>query len=143
MKNKSLTSVFLLAILLISACGAPPGEMTIQNAWARPAASGDNGAAYFIIENGAGFDDTLLSVSSDIAVATEIHMSMMMDSDMMTMQEQESVDVPDGKSVEFKPGGLHVMFVELNQDLKVGDTFMLILRFENAGEIKIQVEVKE
>ena len=133
---------FFFAILLVSACGTK-GELTVQDVWARPASAGDNGAAYFIIENGTATDDILLSVSSEIASATEVHMSMGDDNGVMSMQMQESVQVPAGDEVEFKPGDLHIMLVSLNRELKVGDTFSLALRFEKGGEIILQVEVKE
>ncbi len=143
MKNIFLISVYLLTILLINACSAPSGELIIQNAWARPAINGNNGAAYFIIENDTSSDDTLLSVTSDIASAVEVHMSMMDGNGVMSMQMQEAVTVPSGKILEFKPGGLHVMLIRLNQDLKIGDTISLTLNFEKTGSRTIEVTVKE
>ena len=143
MKNKALIIVLLLTTLLASACGSSSRELTIQNAWARPASAGENGAAYFVIENGTSSDDTLLSVSSDIAEATEVHMSMMDGNGVMSMQMQEAVAVPAKGKVEFKAGGLHVMFVTLNRDLKVGDTITLTLTFKDAGNLVIEVPVTE
>lgn len=142
MKNK-LVFVFLLITLLISSCGSSSGMLTIQDVWARPANTGENGAAYFIIKNGTATDDILLSANSEIASATEVHRSMLMDGDVMTMQMQESVSVPAHEEVALEPGGLHVMFIRLTRDLKIGDTFILTLKFENAGEITLPVEVKE
>jgi len=143
MKNKTLIFLILLAAWLASACGSSSGELTIQDAWARPASAGENGAAYFVIENGTASDDTLLSVSSDIAAATEVHMSMMDGNGVMSMQMQEAVAVPAKGKVEFKAGGLHVMFVGLNRDLKVGDTIALTLTFKEAGNLVIEVPVTE
>ena len=143
MKNTKLISVLLLAVLLVSACGGSSDDVTVRDAWTRPASAGDNGAAYFIIENGTGADDTLLSVSSEIASAAEIHLSMMMDGGMMSMQKQESVPVPAKGIVEFKPGGLHIMFIGLTRDLKVGEAITLMLYFEKAGELILQIKVKE
>ena len=68
----------------------------------------------------------------------------MMDANgVMSMQPQESVPVPAQGTVEFKAGGLHVMLINLNRDLKVGDTFTVTLNFQNAGEITVDVTVKE
>lgn len=133
----------MLIVLLISACSRYSGELTIQDAWSRSARAGENGAAYFVIENGTADDDTLLSVSSEIASATEVHMSMADGNGVMSMQMQGSVPVPARNQVEFKPGALHVMFVNLTRELKIGNTFMLTLRFKNAGEMTVPVEVKE
>jgi hypothetical protein len=56
---------------------------------------------------------------------------------------QDAVQVPAGKSIRFKPGDFHIMLIDLSQDLQINDTFTLALRFEKAGEITLQVEVKE
>lgn len=143
MKNKALIIVLLLTILLASACDSSSGELTIQDAWARPASAGENGAAYFVIKNGTVSDDTLLSVSSEIALATEVHMSMMDGNGVMSMQMQEALAVPAKGKVEFKAGGLHVMLVSLIRDLKVGDTITLTLNFKGAGSVVIEVPVTE
>ncbi|MDP2777700.1 MAG: copper chaperone PCu(A)C, partial [Anaerolineales bacterium] len=87
-------------------------------------------------------DDTLLSVSSDIAAATEVHMSMVDGNGVMSMQMQEAVIVHAKDKVEFKPGSLHVMFVSLTRDLKTGDTITLTLDFKEAGSLTIQVPVR-
>lgn len=142
MKNKFLISAILLATLLVSGC-ANAGEFKVMDAWARPAASGENGAVYFIISNATDTDDILLSASTDVASAAEVHMSMIDGNGVMSMQMQEALAVPARQEIIFKPGGLHVMLVGLTQDLKLGDTITLLLRFEKTGEITMQVEVKE
>lgn len=124
-------------------CSGSPDTITVNNAWARPGSAGENGAAYFVIENGTGVDDTLLSVSSEIASAAEVHMSMSDDNGVMSMQMQEAVPVLAKDQVEFKPGGLHVMLIALAQDLNVGDTIPVTLNFEKAGSIKVDVSVRE
>ncbi|MBL8078187.1 MAG: copper chaperone PCu(A)C [Anaerolineales bacterium] len=143
MKYMKLILTFALAVFVISACGGSLSELVIQGAWARPASAGENGAAYFVIENWTMTDDILLSVSSEIASATEVHMSMADANGVMSMLMQESIPVPAKATVKFEPGGLHVMFVNLNRNLIVGDTFTLILLFEKAGEVSLQVKVKE
>ena len=143
MKSKIVIFVLLLATLLVSACGAASGELTIQDAWARPANTGENGAAYFIIENGTASDDSLMGVSSDIATAAEVHMSMGDANGVMSMQMQEAVTIPAGEPVEFKPGGLHVMLVNLTRDLKPGDTITLTLNFKETGYVVVEVLVRE
>lgn len=134
---------FLLAASILSACSAASGALDINSAWARSSQMGQNGAIYFVIENGTNEDDTLISAHTDIASSTEIHMSMMDDQDVMSMQMQEAVQTPAGETVAFKTGGLHIMLISLNRDLKVGDTFTLTLQFQKAGEISLLVEVKE
>ena len=114
----------------------------MKNAWARPGATGDNGAVYLVIENGTAQEDQLLSAQTDIATAVELHLSQMQ-GDHMSMHRQEQVVLPAGEAVEFSPGGLHIMLVGLQRDLKVSETFEVKLQFEHAGEKTITVTVKD
>ena len=143
MKKFAFPFILIIAVILLSACAPSSGALTVNETWARPASKGENGAVYFVIQNDTASDDALISASTDIASPAEAHMSMMNDQGVMSMSMQEAVQVPAGESIAFKPGGLHIMLIDLKQDLKVGDTFTLILRFEKAGGITVQVEVKE
>lgn len=133
----------LLTALPVLAIGCSGGELAVTGIWARSTASGQNGAVYFVIENQTGQDDTLMDVRGDTAEAVEVHLSQMDDKDVMTMERQESVSIPARSSVEFKPGGLHVMLIGLKKDLQMGDTFDITLVFQNAGEININVPVTD
>ena len=141
-KNIKWMVALLLAALLVGACGKT-GEFKVMDAWARPAASGDNGAVYFIISNATDTDDRLLTVSTDVASVAEVHMSMKDSNDVMSMQMQEAVPIPAQQEVIFKPGGLHVMLIGLSRDLKIGETISLTLNFEKAGSITLQAPVEE
>ena len=143
--KKNIFLVLISVLPVLAACQSSritSGVLEVKDAWARPAASGDNGAVYFIIENGTSQDDALLSARGDIANAVELHLSQM-DGDHMSMHEQEQVVLPAGEAVEFSPGGLHVMLVDLTRGLKAGETFDMTLRFEHAGEKNVTVTVKD
>ena len=140
--KRTILFVLLLGVVLLSACNSAQ-SLSVKDAWARPGTAGGNSAIYFIIENSASQDDVLLSASGDVAASVELHISMMDANGVMSMQPQESVPAPAQGTVEFKAGGLHVMLINLNRDLKVGDTFTVTLNFQNAGEITVDVTVKE
>ena len=95
-----------------------------------------------MIENGMVQEDMLISVQTEIAMAVEMHLSQMA-GDHMSMHRQEQVTVPAGETVVFSPGGLHIMLVGLQRDLKPGETFDVKLQFEQAGEKTITVSVKD
>lgn len=135
--RQTLAAVVL--IFLLSGCG--PKSLQVSGAWARPAAAGDNSAAYFTIENPTSQADTLLSAACDVTDQAELHMSSM-EGGVMSMTPQENVPVDANSQVAFAPGGLHVMLLNLKQDLKVGDKFDLTLNFQHAGAVKVSVEVK-
>lgn len=143
MKHTKLLGFVIFITAIIGACGKTSGELTVNNIWARPALAGNNGAVYFVIENGTSTSDTLLSASTNIASAAEVHMSMEDTNGVMSMQMQEAISIPAKGKVEFKTGGLHIMLIGLTKDLNPGDTFTLMLNFEKAGEIALQVDVKD
>ena len=115
-------------------------QALVQDAWARPTVQGQTvGGGYFRIDGGPAAD-RLLAVSADIAQSVELH-TMRMDGDVMRMRQLDSVDVPAKQSVEFKPGGMHVMLIGLKTPLRVGNSFPMTLRFEKAGSVSVNVRV--
>ena len=84
-----------------------------------------------------------MSVSTEIAEVAEAHMSMLDANGVMSMQNQEAVSIPARKKVEFKPGGLHVMLINLKQDLNPGDIITLTLEFKETGNVLVEVPVQE
>ena len=125
----------------MTACGAEKG-IEIHSAWMRPAGQGENGAVYFVIHNHSSKADELIAVSSDIAAAAEMHESKM-SGDVMQMNQLESVPLEAFAEIEFAPGGLHIMLVDLKQDIKAGDEINVILHFKNSHDINIRVPVRE
>jgi copper(I)-binding protein len=137
----SVVTGLLIAILIAVGCGGQ--TLAVEEAWARPAITGGTGGVYFAIDNPTSQPDILLSAASDVAGSVELHMSMMQEDGAMTMAHQDSVPVPANDRVEFKPGGLHVMLIDLNRDLTAGERFQITLQFQNAGEVSVEAEVKE
>jgi hypothetical protein len=82
----------------------------------------------------------LVSASSPVAGVTEIH-EMTMDGQVMRMRAVDGLDLPAGRAVQLKPGGYHVMLMELKQPLKAGETVPITLVIERAGGAKESVRV--
>lgn len=139
-KGRFLIAFSALAGVLV-ACSPEGGQLQVTDVWARPGLAGGNSAVYFVINNETAGTDTLLSASSGVAGAVELHMTSMQDGNMQ-MAHQQQVPVQAGKT-EFQPGGLHVMLIDLNQDLNPGDTFTMTLDFDTAGEMPLEVTVSE
>jgi hypothetical protein len=140
-KMKNIFFLVIAGIFILSACGAE-GGIEIQNAWARPATQGGNGAVYFLIRNQSSNADEITGAASDAAETAELHKSMMV-GDVMQMQKQESVPLEARAEVEFKPGGLHIMLINLKQDLQVNDEIEVVLHFKNSDDITLKVPVKD
>jgi hypothetical protein len=147
----------LLSVLLalgLAACGsgssastgpsnAPAGgPLTVKDAWVRAAPSGADTAAYFTIVNGKVDADTLVGVSASVGKSAGLHRTSTDPSGMTGMQMTDSVKIPGGGSIQFAPGGYHVMIVGLAAELKAGDQVVLQLSFENAGVVKVTAEVR-
>jgi len=133
--------LILIVVILFTACGAEKG-IEIHSAWMRPAGQGENGAVYFVIHNHSSEVDELIDVSSDIAAAAEMHESKM-SGDVMQMNQVDSVPLEAFAEIEFAPGGLHIMLVDLKRDVRVGDEIEVVLHFKNFEEIKIIAPVRE
>jgi hypothetical protein len=72
---------------------------------------------------------------------TEVHETKM-EGGVMKMSPVSKVEVPAGGKVEFKPGGYHIMLMELQRDLKEGETITITLTFEKSGNVTVQASVK-
>jgi copper(I)-binding protein len=95
--------------------------------------------------------DTTMAMSSDITMAMSSDTTMAMSSDTtmsmgsgeMVMQEVESIAIPAGETVELKPGGYHIMLIDLVAPLELGQEFDIVLTFANAGEVTVTVVVAD
>ena len=137
---KPILFVVGLVLIALTACG--PSQFTVSDPWARPAMARSTGAAYFVIEN-PGAADTLLSAASDVAETVELHKTVMQQNGVMQMVQMERIVISANGKTEFKPGGSHIMLINLKREIKTGDTFALSLEFQNAGKINLQVKVQE
>lgn len=105
-------------------------------------AGGRNSAAYMTLVNNGNTADRLISATTDVAQVVELH-TVEMEGNVMKMRPVEQIDIPANGQVELRPGGLHVMLIDLKQSLKEGDTVNLTLILEHAGEIAVQAPVRQ
>ena len=75
----------------------------------------------------------------------ELHESYMLQDGAMGMRPVDGgrIEIPAGGQVELKVGGLHLMCMQLKQELQPGDKIDLILDFEKAGDVNVQVEIRD
>jgi copper(I)-binding protein len=117
------------------------GPIRIEDAWAGPAAAGANGAAYLTISNAGNETVRLVAVSSDLA--TPEFWQSVMEEDVMQMKPLPGgVEVPAGGRLELAPGGIHIMLIDLQRALAVGDVVQIGLQFEGFGDAWVQAEVR-
>ena len=117
------------------------GEIRIATPWARATAGmATAGAAYMTLNNTGATADRLIEASSPVAAKTEVH-THIIEGDIMRMRPVDGVELPPGGSVDFQPGGLHVMLIGLTGPLQEGESFPLTLNFAKAGAATVEVEV--
>jgi copper(I)-binding protein len=138
-----MPKVFLaLAASLFLAGGAvaQTGSVEVKDAWARATPDrAENGAAYVTIASSV--PDKLTGASTPVAAQAQMH-QMTMDGGIMKMREMTSIDIPAGKPVTLKPGGVHLMLSGLKQPLRQGQSFPLTLDFEKAGKREVTVSIR-
>jgi copper(I)-binding protein len=114
------------------------GSITVVAPWARATPGGSKvGGAYLELKAAAGSGDRLVSASSTAAGTVEIH-EHANEGGVMKMRRIDGLAVPAGGSVVLKPGGYHLMLMDLKQPLKQGDKLQLTLTFEKAGALSVE-----
>lgn len=142
MKRQIITAATLFALCLSGAAFAQGGGLKIDNPWARATAPGAAvGGGYLTVHNTGAAADRLVGASSPAAERMELH-EMSMEKDVMRMREVKALEVPAGGRLELKPGGYHLMFMQLKAPLKEGGKVPVTLRFEKAGELKVELSVQ-
>jgi copper(I)-binding protein len=113
----------------------------VEGAWIRSAVAGQQGTGAFMRMT-APHSLQLVGVATPVAGTAEIH-EMKMEGDIMRMRSVAKIDLPSGQTVEFKPGGYHLMLMDLKQPLKPGAIVALTLMFRDAqgGERKLDLNV--
>jgi len=146
-----VSMLWMLVAASASAFGQGSDEkVRVDGAWARRAAmltgadakaGSGSGAVYATLVNPGRESDALVGAESEAAAAAEIHESYQ-ESGMMMMRPVQRLDVPAGKKVEMKPGGYHIMLLNLKRDLTAGTVVKLTLQFQNAGNVPVIAEIK-
>jgi len=118
------------------------GDLTISAPFARATLpKAPVGGGFLTIDNTGTQADHLLSASSPAAKIVQIH-EMAMEGDVMKMRElADGLEIPAGQNVTLSPGGLHLMFMSLNQPFVEGESVPVTLVFEKAGTVEIDLPV--
>jgi len=119
------------------------GNLDIDHPWSRATVPNAKVAAgYLSIKNSGSEADRLVSISTDVAGKAEIHEMSVDSAGVMTMRPVDgALEIPAGGEVKLAPKGLHVMFMELKQQIKEGEKFKATLTFEKAGTVEVEFAV--
>jgi len=130
-----------LALLLAGLSAAVQADtVKIENTWVRATAPGQKVAGGFM-DLTADADMKLVGGSSPVSSSLELHM-MKMEGSVMVMRPLPEIALPKGKTVNLKPGGLHIMFIDLKQPIKEGDKVPVTLTVRNAAGKEQQLRLE-
>lgn len=129
-------------LVLLAACASPGPAIRVEEAWARPTAGPAPGAAYLSIHNDGKRPDRLLGARSDRCATVEIHRTRVVEGRARMTPAGDGIAVGPGETVELKPGGHHLMLFEPAEPLRDGERFELTLEFEEAGEVRVEIQVR-
>lgn len=131
----------VLALALLVVATAAEAQVEIDKAWARATAPGAPVAGgYMTIRNKGAAPDRLVGASSTAAARVELHVHIK-EGEVMKMRQVSAYDVPAHGSFELKPGGAHLMFLQIARPFKEGDRIPAKLKFEKAGEVSVEFAV--
>lgn len=116
-----------LALSALIAFSAHASGIEISEAWVRAPAPGQTVVGGYLDITSRDADATLVSASSPVAGVTELH-EMSMKEGVMVMRPVPYIRLPKGQTVKLKPGGLHLMLIDLKRPLKAGDKVPLTLK---------------
>ena len=117
-------------------------QVSAQHPWSRATPPGAKVGAGFMQLKNAGAADRVVGASSPVAGRVEMHVTVR-EGDVMKMREVKGFDVPAGGTFELKPGGAHLMLMDLKRPLKKGEKVPLTLKLEKGGELKLELTVEE
>ena len=130
-----------LSLALLLAASAAQAQVEVDKAWARATAPGAPVAGgYMTIRNKGSAPDRLIGASSNAAAKVELHVHIK-EGEVVKMRQVPAYDIPANGSFELKPGGAHLMFVQIARPFKEGEKVPVKLRFEKAGEVGVDFTV--
>ena len=144
-RNTLFNTVFFIVagfsmVATAQAQNAKVGSVQIENAYTRATVPGQQVAGGFMKIENKGAADQLISASSPVSGEVQLH-EMAMDGNVMKMRQVKDIAVPAGGAIELKPGGLHLMFMNIKAPLTAGDTVPVKLKFAKAGEVEVKMPV--
>ena len=130
------------ALICILAMATSPAfaQVAVHDPWVRATVSQQKTTGAFM-RLSSPKDTRLVSASSPVAGVTELH-EMAMEKDVMKMRAVPAIEIPAGKGAELKPGGFHIMMMELKRPIKEGETIPITLVTEDKSGKRETVEVK-
>lgn len=129
-----------MAMLLVACVQSAWAQVDVKDAWVRATVAQQKATGAFM-QLTATQQTRLVEVKTPVAAVAEIHEMSMVDN-VMRMRPVAALDLPAGKTVELKPGGYHLMLLDLKRAIKEGEEVPLTLVLEGADGKRTTQDVK-
>ncbi len=142
--GKFLCFLLFFLVLALAACSSiSQNVITATDVWGRTSpTSAQNAAFYFTLKNSMGTADALIRAEVAICGRAELHETTIDDQGVMSMQQFQQINIASGATVQFEPGGLHLMCIGLKNELKIGDQIPIRLSFTNSDDVRVEAEIR-
>lgn len=141
-KSAAAAAALTLVAFSASAHDYKVGDLTLNHPWTRATPPNAKAGGGFVeITNAGSEDDRLIAASSGTSAKVELHEMAVIDGIMKMREMEGGIEIPAGETVALKPGGLHIMFMGLKDSFKEGTTVPVVLTFEKAGDVAVDLAV--
>jgi len=130
--------------LMVLVLAATPAwaQVSVEHPWSRATPPGARiGVGFMQLRNSGSAAERVVGASSPVSGRVEMHVTTR-EGDVMKMRQVESFEIPARGSFELKPGGAHLMLMDLQRPLKQGEKVPLTLRLEKGGELNVVLTVE-
>ncbi|MEZ5645733.1 MAG: copper chaperone PCu(A)C [Burkholderiaceae bacterium] len=134
-----MKKLIISGLLAITSVAWAQTVVKVEDAWVRGTVASQKATGAFMRLTALS-DVRLVAAESDVAAVVEVH-EMAMENNVMKMRQIPGLDLPAGRTVELKPGGYHVMLIDLKQPLKAGESVPITLVFEDAAKQRFTQQV--
>lgn len=125
-----MKKLLITSLMALSVQAWAQTTVKVEDAWVRGTVATQKASGAFMRLTPSA-NTRLVGVRSPVAGVVEIH-EMAMENDVMKMREVPGLDLAAGRTMELKPGGYHVMLMDLKKEIPVGSSVPLQLKFEDA-----------
>ena len=133
---------YWLTLLALAACPAW-AQLSAERPWSRATPPGARiGVGFMRLRNAGSSAERVVGASSPVAGRVEMHVTTR-EGDVMKMREVDAFEIPAGGSYELKPGGAHLMLMDLGRPLRKGERVPLTLKLGQSGELRLELSVEE
>lgn len=135
-----MKKLLIASLLTLTVTAWAQTTVKVEDAWVRGTVATQKASGAFMRLTPSA-NARLISAQSPVAGVVEIH-EMAMENDIMKMRQIPGLDLAAGRTMELKPGGYHVMLMDLKQQLKGGESVPITLVFEDGAKKRFTQEVK-